>query len=165
MHTILTIHGDSYIAEAISSTVKEAGYRSLYTTDSIEGLSLLFKEPIDLLIQNIARRELDGFQLYSLMKSESQLRDIPMLIVTGYLAVVTKAELDGRLQSCLHMVKISSDSNPPKALYVEGFISVPFQLKELPDTIKRILDKCSRSLLTEEERTLRYQLLWSKAPW
>ena len=108
---------------------------------------------------------MDGFQLYHVVKSESQLRDIPMLIVTGYPGVVTKAELDGSLQSCLLKVKISPDSDQPKTLYVEGFIKVPFRMKELPYMIKPILDKCSRSLLTEEERTLRYQLLWSKAPW
>jgi len=165
MHTILTLHGDSDMAAGISTIVEAAGYRSLYTTDSYQGLSLLLNEPIDLLIQNIARRDMDGFQLYSLLKSESQLRDIPMLIVTGYVAVVTKVELGGRLHGCLHRVKIISGSDSPKSLYVEGCVPVPFHLKELPDTIKPILEKCSRSLLTEEERTLRYQQLWSQTPW
>jgi len=138
MHTILTLNDDSNIAELISGGVQAAGFHSLYTTDSYQALSLLLNNPIDLLIQDIARRDIDVFQFYRLIKSEEQLRDIPMILFTGYPAVVTN---------------------------VEGYMLLPIDLKKLPDTIKLTLQKCSRSLLTEKERAIRYQQLWSQPTW
>src|SRR5439155_12404884 len=163
MHTILTLNDDSNIAELISGGVQAAGFHSLYTTDSYQALSLLLNNPIDLLIQDIARRDIDVFQFYRLIKSEEQLRDIPMILFTGYPAVVTNVEREGIPHSCLRKVEFKMD--PPKALYVEGYMLLPIDLKKLPDTIKLTLQKCSRSLLTEKERAIRYQQLWSQPTW
>lgn len=163
MPTILTLNDDVYIAERVSQVVQAAGFVSLYTTDSYDALSLLLKNPIDLLIQDIARRDMDGFQFYRLMKSDEHLRDIPMILFTGYLATVTNVEREGISRGCLRRVEFKED--PPKALYVEGYLLVPGDFNKLTETIKSILEKCSRSRLSEQERAIRNQQLWSQPTW
>src|SRR5437867_2243827 len=108
-HTILILNDEPTILELVRVLLEEAGCQVVSTTDSHQALSLLRKEPIDLFIQDIDRPDMDGLELYRRMKSEEQLRDIPILLFTGYPAELMKLELTGGLQESLYRVTDTSE--------------------------------------------------------
>lgn len=64
--------------------LKNCGYEVLTTQSSREALDIMSKERIDLLIQDIARPDINGIELYGVMKSDERLRHIPVVICSGY---------------------------------------------------------------------------------
>ena len=151
--------------------LEREGYQHLYTTNADKALSILQQEPIDLFIQDIDRPTMNGFELYWLMKSKKELRDIPILIVSAWHpVVVTPLNLAGKALEGLRCVEfkvthpeyrrtLSAVAGITKAnvLYVEGYISPLDIVRELSSTIREILQKRRLLSLTEEERAIRHK--------
>lgn len=135
------------------------GYQHLKLTDSHDALCVIRQEPIDLLIQDLYRPGINGFDLYWLIKSDRMLRDIPILIVTAYRPLaVTKARVAGRTLECIYRVKFERyrgafntlrHVKKPHVLYVEGFLGATSS-QDFVATIDEILERCSRSSVKEE---------------
>jgi CheY-like chemotaxis protein len=173
MPRILSLNDWDMILGFLDHFLNERGYEHLYTTDSHHALSILRQQPIDLFIQDLLRTDMNGFALYWLMKSEERLRDVPILICSLWNSAKVKvtpvtvagrtlqglfrAELEGVQPKDLIAVGRIRHAN---VLYVEGYLR-PFIISELLDNIERILK--SQSLLTEEERAIRHQHLWSQS--
>jgi CheY-like chemotaxis protein len=65
MPQILTLNDNPIVLKLIHSLLSEVpGYQHLYTTDSYHALSISCQQPIDLLIQDILRPDMNGFELY-----------------------------------------------------------------------------------------------------
>jgi CheY-like chemotaxis protein len=157
--------------------LEREGYQHLYTTNADKALSILQQEPIDLFIQDIDRPTMNGFELYWLMKSKRELWDIPILIVSAWHpVVVTTPVLAGKILEGLRCVEfkgthpeyqraLSAVAGITKAnvLYVEGYIRPPYTVHELLSTIREILQKRRLLSLTEEERAIRHEQLWTVA--
>jgi two-component system phosphate regulon response regulator PhoB len=151
--------------------LEREGYQHLYTTNADKALSILQQEPIDLFIQDIVRPTMNGFELYWLMKSKRELRDIPILIVSAWHpVVVTPLDLAGKAMEGLRCVEfkvthpehrraLSAVAGITKAnvLYVEGYIRPQDFPKELLSTVREILQKRRLLSLTEEERASRHE--------
>jgi len=174
MPRIVSLNDEEGILAIIHLFLERKGYQHLETTDSRHALSILRQEPIDLLIQDMLRPDINGFELYWMMKSEEKLRDIPILIYSGWDSAkvkVTPARVAGRKLQGLYRTKF--EGVEPKdltavrrikqanVLYVEGYLGLPCSRSKLVGNINRILK--SHSLLTEEERAIRHKHLWSQA--
>ncbi len=59
------------------------GYEVLTARNSVEALEIMLKEPVDLLIQDLARPEMFGIDLYRLMKATKRLEHIPVVNISG----------------------------------------------------------------------------------
>src|SRR5437016_6234247 len=81
---ILSLDDESSILELYGVIWKRAGYEFLGTCDEHEALHLLLTQPIDLFTQDLA----DRTWLVRLMKSEIALREIPLLVISGYSKLV-----------------------------------------------------------------------------
>src|SRR5438093_2218590 len=171
-HTILILNDEPAILEMVHVLLEEAGHQVVSTTDSHQALALLRQGPIDLFIQDIERPDMDGLELYKRMKSEEQLRDIPILLFTAHPTDLMKLQLDGSLQESLYRVTDTGEvrvweiGKPVheclyrvefggEVLHVEGYLSLPSGLKQLESAVEQILQKHSRSLRSEEQRAFR----------
>ncbi len=174
MPRILSLNDEEIQVAAFDAILSEKGYEHVYTTDSHQALSILRQQPIDLFTQDMLRPDINGFALYWLMKSEEKLRDIPILICSGWdsrRVKVTPVRVAGRKLQGLFRAKFEGVKpehltavdriKHANVLYVEGYLTRPFSVSKLLDNIERILK--SQSLLTEGERAIRLRHFWSQA--
>jgi DNA-binding response OmpR family regulator len=83
MTRILTLDDEPTMLQWLGLLLKRAGYEQLCAADSKTALSLLQREPIDLLTQDCLRPEIDGEQFYYILKADKQLRHIPVLFISA----------------------------------------------------------------------------------
>jgi CheY-like chemotaxis protein len=82
-HRILCLDDQPAPLDAYKLILEPQGYEVLTTESSEEALEIMRREPIDLLIQDIARPRMNGIELYGIMKSDERLRGIPVVISSG----------------------------------------------------------------------------------
>jgi adenylate cyclase len=83
MAIILHLDDEPLMLDLGEVLLNGAGHEVLSVTNSFEALHLLRHEPIDLFIQDLCRPDMDGKTLYQILKADSNLRDIPVLITSG----------------------------------------------------------------------------------
>ena len=148
MHRILVLNDNRVMLQVIRSILEDEEYQVTYVADSHAALSILREEPVDLLVQDILRPGMNGFELYWLMKSEKELCNIPMIILTNFTAVgMTPVEDPSTGASHAYKVKLGvipkylaavSDIEDANVLCVEGYLHSSDGLK-LVETIRAIL--------------------------
>jgi response regulator RpfG family c-di-GMP phosphodiesterase len=172
---ILSLNDEAKSLGFLHLVIKEmTGCQHIYTTNSLEAVTILCKEPIDLFIQDMVRPDLNGFQLYWLMKSSQKLCDVPNLIITAWSPPpqVTKLELDRKTNRYLYRIefeesdrwiyhltleRVSKITNG-HIVYVEGYLNNP-NSDQIIWTVRRILRE--GTAFTQEERDQRKQL-WTQ---
>jgi CheY-like chemotaxis protein len=176
MFEILSLDDSPHRLELYHLVLEMEGYHHLYTTDTHNALRILRQEPIDLFTQDILRPDMNGFELYWLMKSTRKLRDIPILIISAWHPVeVSQAIPVEKAQQFLcrvsfnaahpvHRQAISavSDVEHPNVLDVEGFLQQPIDMAQFLAVIQGILHLRDKSSLTEP--AAQRQQLWALAP-
>ena len=88
-----------------------------------EGLDVLLKEKVDLLVLNLMMPEMDGYQVLKEMQKDKGLRKIPVLVSTG-----TPFRMSGFVNT----------SDPFSGMYVE-WQELPFDPKKIVKRIRRML--------------------------
>lgn len=86
MKTILAIDDEPMMLHCLQTTLEKEGYRLHITSDPDEGISLLQKEDIDLIMLDVKMPEKNGFELYAEIRKFSQ---TPVLFVTAYPKALT----------------------------------------------------------------------------
>jgi len=75
---------DSVTSRSLERSILEAhGYRVRVAVDGMEALELLRAEKADLIITDIQMPHLDGFGLLEALKADSQLKGIPVIVVSS----------------------------------------------------------------------------------
>jgi len=95
MQTSVLVIDDSAVARRlILDTLREIRLFSTYheAASGIEGFELLRREPIDVVLCDLEMPGIDGFGLLDLMKGREELRDIPVIMLTGEEAQDRKIE-------------------------------------------------------------------------
>jgi two-component system, cell cycle response regulator len=82
---ILVIEDQETARSAILRTLQENGLASHYheAGDGIEGLKILLAIKMDLVVCDVDMPRLDGFRFLSLVRAREELRDIPVILLTG----------------------------------------------------------------------------------
>ena len=62
--TILSLDDEELVLMSLRIFLKDKGYRHLLATDSHEAYCLLHRERVDLLVQDICRPKVGGFEFY-----------------------------------------------------------------------------------------------------
>jgi two-component system, NtrC family, response regulator AtoC len=105
MPTILVLDDDADNRGFVGIVVERYGCKVYTAADGEEALSFLRREPVDLLIQDVKRPGMNGLKLYHVLKSDADLRDIPVLFLTGAMKLPERAERTRRKYGDGYMVK------------------------------------------------------------
>lgn len=85
---VLVIDDDENAVKFLSVVLSENGYEPLAAYDGREGLEKLKEEKADLIILDVMMPKKSGFVLFKQMKRDENLKDIPVLMLTGVAATL-----------------------------------------------------------------------------
>ncbi len=132
MTRILCLDDEPEILDLLSLILKRKGYEVLSTTNGREALEILRRQPIDLITQDFARPDLNGFEFLKMMKSDATLRDIPVLGVSA-------RPRDLRTEE---MKQVGLDLERDLA----GYVTKPYGPLELLEAVEAALTKYGKAI-------------------
>lgn len=84
MRRILIVDDAPELLLLLKKLVTRMGYRVETAASAIEALKIFKAKPIDLLLTDWSMPEMNGGELIAAMKESEQLRDIPIIVLTGH---------------------------------------------------------------------------------
>ncbi len=131
--TILIVDDDRYARYALQSLLAHEGYTLIQVGTGTDALRQAAEYLPDLILLDVMLPDIDGFELCKRLRDSTQLREIPILLIT------TLNDRESRMRGI--------------AAGADGFISKPFDRSELLTHIRTIvrLDRYRR-LLAEQAR-------------
>jgi len=120
---ILIIDDEPDVVTYLVTVLKANGYTPLSTTDPNQGLKIAAAMKPDLICLDIMMPEKSGISIYTALKKDRSLREIPVLIISG---VSQQGEFDFRSY-------VSDVSVPPPEGYLEKPIAIDQYLKFIRD--------------------------------
>jgi CheY-like chemotaxis protein len=137
---ILIVDDDPDAITFTSSVVEDNGYKYVSADNGIKGLALAKEEKPDLVLLDLIMPEKSGMMMFQEMKKDSELRKIPVIIVSGASEVLgvdlrdfmLKQPLKGRKKA----VETSGEAQLTKP---NAFMEKPFGADELIKVIKKVL--------------------------
>ncbi len=124
MTRILNLDDEPGVGELLGEVLESVGYECVYTTDSYEALTILRREPVDLLIQDCLRGDVDGLTLYRMLKVDQELRSIPVLFFSAGVGPEETAAL--------------------RSGYGDEHLRKPATKQELLAAVARVLNRCRK---------------------
>ena len=125
---VLVVDDDPDIRLVNVTVVEQNGYIPLVAANGEEGLELIKKEIPDLVILDVLMPKQSGLRLYSILKSDKSLKDIPVVILSG----IAKRTF---LRSQKALTEFGGDQVPEPEIYLEK----PVEAEELSEVINGIL--------------------------
>lgn len=119
---ILCIEDDTEMQELLRLILEPRGFSFCCAEGGRDGLDKARTESPDLILLDLMMPDVDGWQVYRLLKADDELGDIPVIVVT-----VRTQGIDEALG--LHLKDIT------------GYITKPFSQDELLECIDRALGK------------------------
>ncbi len=86
--TVMVIDDDENAVRFLSVVLSENGYESTSACDGREGLEKLKENKVDLIILDVMMPKKTGFVLFKQLKRDENLKDIPVLMLTGVAATL-----------------------------------------------------------------------------
>jgi len=80
---ILIIDNDPDALETMTAVLETRDYQVLTALSGLEGISKTNKEKLDLIILDVLMPELDGFVACKMIKENKEIKDIPVILLTG----------------------------------------------------------------------------------
>ena len=125
---ILIVDDDLDLANAMQAILESRDYTVVTASDKAGGMKLVRTEKPDLLILDVIMSTWsDGFDMARELKSQSELKDMPILMLTG---VKDKTGID-----------FKSSAGDPTWLPVEGFLDKPVDPDTLVAEVEKLLPK------------------------
>ena len=120
---ILVVDNDPDTVELIGNVFAEAGYQIITAYNSKDAIKSIRDSLPDLIVLNLTMPEVSGFDVIEYMKTEEEVRDIPLIVLTHKdLSEKEISELNGRIQGILN----------------KGLLNKEDLLKELRNTISKV---------------------------
>lgn len=119
---VIYIEDDPEMIELIHLILQQHHFTVKGALSGDEGLAMIRRESPDLILLDLMMPNMDGWEVYQQLKTDSKTRNIPVIIITA------RAQPIDRVLG-LHIVK------------VDDYISKPFKPQELLDSIERVLNK------------------------
>ncbi len=117
---IVYIEDDIEMTYLIKMILERKGYEIISTNNGLNGLDLVIKEKPDLILLDLMMPEIDGWDLYHQIRSNEQIKNIPVVIISA------KAQLIDKVLG-LEIAK------------VDNYIAKPFKPQELIEVIENLL--------------------------
>ena len=128
MKKILIVDDEEDVRRYLITLFKDNGYEPLTANDGEEAIELVRKEKPDLVTLDITMPKKSGIKFYRDMKEDDQLKNIPIIVVTGVTGYGNDPEEFKKFISTRRQV-------PPP----EGFMSKPIDRDELLKMIEEQL--------------------------
>jgi DNA-binding response OmpR family regulator len=80
---ILIIEDDKHISKLVKYNAEKAGYDCTVVEDGEKALDVLTKQGADLIILDIMLPKMDGFEVCRIIKQNTKLKDIPVIMLTA----------------------------------------------------------------------------------
>jgi len=125
---VLVVDDDPDVRLVNVTVVEENGYTPLVAANGEEGLQIIKEEIPDLVILDVLMPKQSGLRLYSELKTDKSLKNIPVVILSG----IAKRTF---LRSQKALVEFGGDKVPEPELYLEK----PVESEELAEVINKIL--------------------------
>jgi two-component system cell cycle response regulator DivK len=119
---VIVIDDEPDIVTFLTLLLEDNGYATVSAKDGQEGIEKVRTEHPDLVLLDITMPEKSGVRFYREIRGDSELKSIPVVIVTG----VAKEFKD--------FISTRRQVPPP-----DGFISKPIEKQELLDIVARLL--------------------------
>ena len=130
---ILIVEDEPNMRKTLASILEEEGYATLKANGAREGLTLLGREIISLVISDIKMPEVDGIQFLREMRQQGY--DIPVILITAY----------GSFDSAVEALRLGA----------YDYITKPFNPEVILHTVSRAVD---HKKLKEENVYLKEEL-------
>ncbi|CAM3278999.1 response regulator transcription factor [Vagococcus fessus] len=130
MPTILVIDDDRRINEFITIALEQEGFHVISALDGEEGLSIIEKNTIDLIVLDIMMPKVDGWEVASYLQQLNL--DLPVLMLSA------KGQLEDKLQGF--------------KLGIADYLQKPFLIEELVARIHAILSRYQKGI--EEKQVI-----------
>jgi CheY-like chemotaxis protein len=121
MIRILSLEDCPEMGELIGLILNRAGYNLWVSCNSYEAWALLHTLPFDLLVQDIMRVDMDGWEFQRLMRADERLDNVPILFATSAVQKITKG--------------LAAAAN----VTIEGHITKPFGPHELIAAVRDMM--------------------------
>jgi len=118
---ILMIEDDEEMIALGELILEKQGFSVLSATSGLSGLDMLRNRSTDLVLLDIMMDEMDGWEVLVQIKSDEQLREIPVIMLTAR-----------------HYLEDEQETARYSGQYA-GYIVKPFVVRELVDEVERIL--------------------------
>ena len=119
---ILVIDDEPDVVTFLTTLLEDNGYATVSAKDGVEGLAKTKAEKPDLILLDITMPEKSGVRFYRDVREDTNLKDIPVVMVTGVMKEFEKF--------------ISSRRQVPPP---DGYISKPVDTAKLLETIAGLL--------------------------
>lgn len=129
--TILVVDDEEHILELIRYNVEAAGYHVLTANTGEEGLSLLEKKEVDLVLLDWMLPGMDGIEVLQKIRNHTKNRNLPVILLTAKNDEISKVV----------GLEVGADD----------YLSKPFGVHELLARIKALLRRTNGKFKTEEE--------------
>ncbi len=125
---ILYIEDEFSIFEVVSQALQFSGYNNVMSALSGgHGLAMIRDHKPDLVLLDLMMPGINGWEVYRQMKTDAQLLDIPVIVITANIP-----EHD----------RIICDDLPP----TDDYITKPFELRRLITSVEKVLHKKNSTL-------------------
>ena len=118
MKRILTIDDSKTMRDMLMLTLSSNGFEVLQAVDGLDGLDVLGRETVDVVITDINMPKLDGYGVIQHMRERPEYDDLPILVLT------TESDQDKKERA--------------RKLGATGFIIKPFNPTGLVDVLRKV---------------------------
>jgi DNA-binding response OmpR family regulator len=119
---VVCIEDEPEMIELVQLILGKQGFNVIGANGGIEGLETVRREKPDLILLDLMMPDMDGWEVYQQIKADSDLRRIPVIVITA------KAQSIDKVLG-LHIAK------------VDDYITKPFGPQELMESVDKILSK------------------------
>jgi DNA-binding response OmpR family regulator len=117
---VVCVEDEPEMIELIRLILGRKNFELIGAVGGRDGLGTIRKEKPDLVLLDLMMPDMDGWEVYQQMKADTELSDIPVIVVTA------KAQSIDKVLG-LHIAK------------VEDYVTKPFGPKELLDSVRKVL--------------------------
>jgi DNA-binding response OmpR family regulator len=121
---VVCIEDEPEMIELVQLILGKKGFNVIGANGGIEGLEIVRREKPDLILLDLMMPDMDGWEVYQQIKASSELRQIPVIVVTA------KAQSIDKVLG-LHIAK------------VDDYITKPFGPQELLESVEKILGQAA----------------------
>ncbi|WP_413868029.1 response regulator transcription factor [Albidovulum sp.] len=119
-HRVLIVEDEDNIALALDYVLTREGYDHERIANGAEALPRIRDTAPDLVLLDVMLPEVSGYEICQTVRMDPDLKDVKILMMTARGSAMERRK--------------------GLALGADGFIAKPFELKELRDAVRRLLD-------------------------
>ena len=127
-NNILVVEDDLHMRIFITTVLETSGYNATATKDGQEGIRKVKEDRPDLIILDVMMPEEGGVSMYRQLKTDNQLKDIPVVMLSGV-----------ESKTFLHSLKMMSMGLRDPLPAPEAYVEKPPKAEELLNIVQKLL--------------------------